>query len=264
MSLKLKVRELARDTFPSLWLQWHLARRPKSAEVELGFLSRIVRRGDITVDVGANLGLYTRALARQSRKVHAFEPSPHMAEFLRRTSASNVAVHEMALSDRGGDAELLIPRERGELSYSLASLEPDIARSAADVTSHKVPLARLDDVVHEDVAFVKIDVEGHELSVLAGASGLFERGRPSFLVEVEDRHRPHATQSIFGFFRDRGYQGFFVRDDEVYEVGTFDTATLQDPRALLPNGARRGGHWYINNFFFLPAERDGRRIMRGG
>ena len=99
-----QTKTVLKDAFPSLWLRWHLMHRPKSAEVELSFLDRIVRPDAVTVDVGANCGLYTRELARLSRTVHAFEPSRQMATLLRRTSAANVQVHEIALSDRAGEA----------------------------------------------------------------------------------------------------------------------------------------------------------------
>ena len=110
-----RTRELLKDAFPSIWLHWHFMHRPKSAEQELAFLDRIIPEGTATVDVGANCGLYTRKLSRLSRRVYAFEPSHKMAELLRRTSASNVSVYEIALSDEIGDAELFIPRDNDRL-----------------------------------------------------------------------------------------------------------------------------------------------------
>jgi FkbM family methyltransferase len=250
-----------KEAFPSLWLRWHLMHRPASAEIELSFLDRIVRRDAVTVDVGANCGLYTRALAGLSRTVHAFEPSPRMAALLRRTSAANVQVHEIALSDRAGEAELLIPQGETGSVHSLASLEPQLARAVPVCAVQPVSVARLDAVVRDDVAFVKIDVEGHELNVLNGAVGLIERSRPVFLVEAEDRHRADATSSVFGFFQRRGYEGFFLDDGDVLAVDRFDAALFQDPAALLPDGGRRKASAYINNFFFFPPGTDGRAML---
>src|SRR5690349_10158625 len=112
-----------RETFPAIWLEWHFLRRPRSAEVELGYLARIIPDGAVTVDIGANCGLYTRQLARCSSKVFAFEPAKQMASLLRRTVASNVEVHEIALSDRDGTATLSVPLGGGERVHSLASIE---------------------------------------------------------------------------------------------------------------------------------------------
>jgi FkbM family methyltransferase len=254
-------KNVLKEAFPSLWLQWHLLHRPKTAEVELSFLHKIVPSDGLTIDVGANCGLYTRELARLSKSVHAFEPSRQMAELLRQTSAANVRVHEIALSDREGEAELLIPQGEQGSVHGLASLEPQVARSAESCIAINVPMARLDAVVQDDVAFVKVDVEGHELNVLNGAVGLLERSRPVFLVEAEDRHREKATSSIFEFFEDHGYDGFFIEDGDIMSVDEFDAKIFQDPSSLLSNGGRKSGRAYINNFFFFPSHMDGRAIL---
>jgi FkbM family methyltransferase len=263
MTARQRTKELLKETFPSLWLRWHFMHLPKSAEQELSYLDRIVPKGAVTVDVGAHCGLYTRKLARLSSKVHAFEPSHPMADLLRRTSASNVSVHEIALSDQTGNAELLVPQDDQELDYALASLEPKPGSPNERVVSINVPTVRLDAIVHQDVAFVKIDVEGHELNVLKGAVELLEHSQPVFLVEAEDRHRNEATRSIFEFFESRFYRGFFLKDGSVVPVEQFHSADLQDADALLPDGGRKSGRSYVNNFFFFPQHLDGESMLNG-
>lgn len=264
MSARQRTKEILKETFPSVWLQWHLMHRPRTSEQELAFLDRIVPEGSVTVDVGANCGLYTRKLARLSRQVHAFEPSHDMANLLRRTSAANVSVHEIALSDQTGTAELYIPQDDDQLIYGLASLEPRlVASDHQHVVATKVPTVRLDAIVHQDVAFVKIDVEGHELNVLNGSVELLEHSQPVFLVEAEDRHRAQATNSIFDFFESRTYRGFFLKDGSALPVAEFNSEDLQDPDALLPDGGRKTGRSYVNNFFFFPKHLDGESILNG-
>jgi FkbM family methyltransferase len=260
MSAKQQVKELVKDAFPSVWLQWHFMRRPKSAERELSYLDKIIPDDAVTVDVGANCGLYTRRLARLSRQVHAFEPSQQMARLLRRTSARNVRIHEIALSDHDGDAELFIPQGEDGLVHGLASLEARVGSSGRSISAH-VPIARLDAVIHQDVAFVKVDVEGHELNVLNGAVELLERCQPVFLVEAEDRHRAEATRSVFEFFREKAYRGFFLKDNDVIAVEQFDPTRLQDADALRPDGGRKDGRFYVNNFFFFPRHLDGESLL---
>jgi len=262
-SIASHMKQAAMDLAPSLWVRWHLMRRPRSAEIELSLLKRIVEPTEITIDVGANVGLYTRTLAHLSSTVHAFEPSSATADKLRRTSARNVIVHEIALSDEEGRAELRIPRDGAHLTYGLGSIEPGVAAGHGDVKVEKVERRRLDSVISDAVSFVKIDVEGHELSVLRGASGLIEKCRPVFLVEAENRHLAGATASLFQFFRNANYEGYFLRDHEVCGIDTFDPERDQDQRALLDDGGRANGRYYINNFFFFPAGRDGQRILTG-
>lgn len=258
-----RTKEMLKQAFPTLWLHWHLMHHPKSAEPELSFLDKVVPEGTVTVDVGANCGLYTRKLARLSKQVHAFEPSHRMADVLRRTSASNVRVHEVALSDHAGHAELFIPRNDRDLIHALASLEPSAIASNRSGVSINVPTARLDAIVRQDVAFVKIDVEGHEMHVLNGAIELLEHCRPVFLVEAEDRHREEATRSLFEFFESRSYRGFFIADGQARPISEFRTAAFQDTSVLLPNGGRRQGRAYVNNFFFFPPHLDGESILNG-
>jgi FkbM family methyltransferase len=261
MSARHRTKELLKDAFPTLWLHWHLMHHPKSADQELKFLDRIVPERAVTIDVGANCGLYTRKLARLSSQVHAFEPSHRMADLLRRTSASNVHVHEVALSDHNGGAELFIPQGGEELIHALASLEPRPDPSDGQVVSFNVPTARLDAIVRQDVAFVKIDVEGHELHVLNGSIELLEHSQPVFLVEAEDRHREKATRTVFEFFETRGYRGFFLKNGTAMPTAEFRSASLQDASALLPDGGRREGRPYVNNFFFFPPHLDGEAIL---
>jgi FkbM family methyltransferase len=263
MNARQRTKALLKDAFPSIWLRWHFMHQPKSAEQELLYLDKIVPRGAVTIDVGANCGLYTRKLARLSSQVYAFEPSHKMADLLRRTSASNVSVHEIALSDQTGNAELFVPQGDHEPIYGLASLEPAASAAKKDVVSVNVPTARLDAIVHQDVAFVKIDVEGHELSVLYGAVELLEHSQPVFLVEAEDRHREQATRSIFEFFANRSYRGFFLKEGSAVPIEQFSPEDLQDASALLPDGGRKDGHSYVNNFFFFPQHLDGESILNG-
>jgi FkbM family methyltransferase len=260
MNAKQHAKALLKDAFPSIWLHWHFMHRPKSAERELSYLCKVIPEDAVTVDVGANCGLYTRQLARLSRQVLAFEPSRQMARLLRRTSAPNVSIHEIALSDHDGDAELFIPQGDNGLVHGLASLEPRTF-SAEPVISTHVPIARLDAVVRQDVAFVKIDVEGHELNVLNGAVELLDRCQPVFLVEAEDRHRAEATRSVFEFFRNKSYRGFFLKDNEVIAADQFRAEDLQDADALQPDGGRKSGQFYVNNFFFFPRHLDGESIL---
>jgi FkbM family methyltransferase len=261
--MKRAVRTFVQEKFPELWLQWHFLRRPKSAEVELSLLDRVVRSDSVSIDVGANLGLYTRELAHLSRFVHAFEPSHKVADILRRTSARNVVVHETALSDRCGVATLQIPLTREGSVHGLASIESQAASRASKIESLTVLVSRLDSAVQSDVGFIKIDVEGHELCVLNGAERILEHCQPVFLVEAEDRHRVDATRSVFEFFRARRYSGFFIKGHEVRSVEEFSVDALQNPASLLSDGGRKENCFYVNNFFFFPETIDGRNILQG-
>jgi hypothetical protein len=119
-------------------------------------------------------------------------------------------------------------------------------------------------VVRDDVTFVKIDVEGHELKVLEGAVGVFKQSHPIFLIEAEERHRPDAVRSIVQFFSGHDYEGLYLKGDDVLSAETFDPTLLQDESSLLPNGSRKPGRYYVNNFFFFPPSLNGRQLLLAG
>ena len=260
--LSRSIKDVLKRRFPSLWIRWHLSRC--AVEPELSLLKHIILHAGVAVDVGANFGLYTRELARITDIVHAFEPSNAMAGILRNTSARNVIVHEMALSDHSGDTCLRIPKTDNGLIHSLASVEQSVANAMGPHESAKVPLAPLDTIVQADIAFVKIDVEGHELKVLEGARGVLKQSRPIFLIEAEERHRPGATKSVFQFFSSNDYQGFFLKGHDVLATDAFDAASMQDNDSLFADGSRKPGRHYVNNFFFFPRPFDGRRLLLAG
>jgi FkbM family methyltransferase len=251
LSPRQKLKGFVAQSAPKLWLAWLNYRIPK--EVELAVVAKLARPDWGAVDVGANIGFYTHVLQKRCSKVHAFEPNGELAALLRRTVARNVIVHEQAVSDKPGTAELFIPQRGGNFLPGLASL--DQAHFEGAVKSQTVHLVRLDDVLDGRIDFIKIDVEGHEMSALLGAQNLISAHRPIFLIEAEDRHRERATSSVFQFFRERNYSGFFARGNLAVPISEFDLAADQDASILSSDGARLGGKRYINNFFFTPDER---------
>ena len=139
------------------------------------------------VDVGANIGWFTlvaaHALAGRGH-VHSFEPDPAHVEKLRANVAvnrlGNVTVNDWALSDRTGSATLhLNSTNRGD-----HSLLPSAARQG----SASVALARLDDYTGlsaERPLVIKIDVQGTEIDVLAGARTLLANHPHEIVVLCE-------------------------------------------------------------------------------
>jgi FkbM family methyltransferase len=166
--------------------------------------------GRLSVDVGANFGAYTYWLARWSQRCYAFEPHPVCADFLRRAFGRNVQVEEVALSSAAGAATLQVPRWRGRLVEAGAYLaEPGRTAPLGVATSPTgVVTQRLDDFALGDVAFIKIDTEGHELAVLEGSVATLERSRPRILVECEERHRASAALTVHELLTGLGYEPF--------------------------------------------------------
>src|SRR3990172_8953474 len=90
---------------------------------EMGLLRFLVDPRRISIDVGANLGLFTYFLARASRQVHAFEPNPIPFRILARVADSNVIARQMAITDRSADVRLIVPKGRRGWSSNGAGLD---------------------------------------------------------------------------------------------------------------------------------------------
>src|SRR5262249_8462881 len=157
-------------------------------------LYRLAEPGETAIDVGANIGHMSSVLAarvQRSGKVIAFEPHPEIFEELRANAAlwhanpdaGQVILHPVALSDDSRTGHLQLWRHF-EANRGTASLEGEGHPSEAPAGTYLVPLRRLDAMIAEDerVGVMKMDVEGHELHVLKGATKLLESRRVRDLV----------------------------------------------------------------------------------
>ena len=97
------------------------------------------------------------------------------------------------------------------------------------------------------------------MEVLEGAAELIARDAPVFLVETETRHRRGAPEDLFAFFAERSYRGFFIHDRRPHPVEDFEPS-MQDERELLGYTTRESAR-YVNNFIFLPPDRDVNSVM---
>jgi FkbM family methyltransferase len=213
-------------------------------ELELTLLPLLCSRERVSVDVGANFGMYTARMIALSRRCVAFEPIPAMARMLARGFGRTVDVHGVALSDRTGMVELRVP----DLDTGYATIDPAnrlTSRREVPIDRVEVPMARLDDFGLDDVGFVKVDVEGHEEAVLRGAEATLARCRPNVIVEVEDRHNPGSVARVLGWMRERGYAAFGIREGVLEDLARFD---LTEHQAGTPTDR------YVRNVVFLPDE----------
>lgn len=201
-----------------------LARRTKYLEAEMLGLRELVGPGSVCVDVGAAAGLYTQVLSRlagPSGRVHSVEPlafaHPVWNRVLRTASARNVQQHALALGVEPGRGLMSVPVGRYGLVTGRSFLS-DRCRGLgsnaefAGQVEVSVPVATLDGLGEQAgldrLDFIKIDVEGAELSVLQGAEQVIEKFRPSLLVEIEARHTArydYGPEDVADWLTRRGY-----------------------------------------------------------
>ena len=214
------------------------------------FLRHLVNPKDRVIDVGGNRGVYAYNLWRLGATVEVFEPNPTCLSVLTTWAKGKSTVHlyPVALSSHAGSATLHIPvDEQGIEHDASASIE-----HAGFVKSRneRVRLRTLDSFDFQGVSLIKIDVEGHEYSVIEGAMATIASSRPALLIEIEQRHACRPIEEIFEKMQGLGYQGFFVHRGHITALEKFNATTHQ---SMANFNGRKGP--YINNFLFLHRDR---------
>lgn len=218
---------------PESWFHPITAWMNRRAEPEMMPLVRACDPSGRVLDVGAWYGPWTYWLSRRVRHVVAFEPNPRVAAALRAAAAPNVTVHEAAVSDSAGGADLVI-RTPGLGSEGTATILPD----AAGAERVRVETRRLDDLDAQDVRFVKVDVEGHEGAVLDGATQLIGEQHPVLFIELDVRMADIAA--TFDRLLAIGYEGRVMTAGAWSAIGPQELGERQ-----LAHGANDAGPSYL-------------------
>lgn len=224
-------------------------------------LWRLIDPGESVADIGANSGYFAGLMAARAGAggmVSAFEPHHGMLERLERNAglwrarsdAARILVHPVALSDAERVAELWLPPGY-EVNTGTASIEerPAGARGGKSIC---VEARRMDALFPVDAApaVMKVDVEGHEARVFAGAGDLLSPGGVRDIVFEE--HRPYAAESMRLLER-RGYTLFRLA-----------RAVLR-PRLLPPDTPAEHRSWEAPNYLAtLDAHRARERLGSAG
>ena len=176
----------------------------------------------VILDIGANIGLFTKAFAaaeKKPKKILALEPSNYVFSILKIVTAklSNVLVLKLALNHHEGIVQLKTPlKNSGSLRVGLSHIGTTCDKLQF---VESVIARRLDDVLFEEqiqhVDVVKIDVEGAEEQVIQGAKTLLTNVKPIWFVELtQDRadNFEGSAQRIFRDFKDAGYRAFILNE----------------------------------------------------
>ena len=235
----------------------------RRGERELRLVPALCDSRRLSLDVGANRGLYALFLMLHSRHVVCFEPNPMLAsqlaeEFL----GQNVSVVNAALGAEAAELVLRIPKVEDLELDGWASLVADFegarwkSQEIVSVREVSVRCEALDELDYRDVGFVKIDVEGFEGEVIRGGVRTITRDKPNLLIEIEQRHLGQDMASIFDAVVELGYQGHFLYAGHLEDLSRFDPSQHQN------FGDADGRGEYVNNFIFVPiGSATSRRLM---
>lgn len=169
----------------------------------------------VCYDIGANFGIYSVLMA-QKCKVFSFEPNSKIFGHLEKTArGKNITPFNVALADYNGAADFFVPEEATMGSLTDWTHDDDmsgITAYAGDVTKILVEVATMDDFVAANnlplPEFMKIDVEGAEISVFRGGRKTIEAARPVIYFEVSKTLWKKMNTSAaegYDFFKSLGY-----------------------------------------------------------
>lgn len=185
--------------------------------------NKILAPGDTVLDIGANVGwlsMVAAPLVGPTGRVHSFEPQQPLHTVLSTSALLNgfdqITVHPHGLSDADGSATLYVRNG----NYGLATLTPQtgpgwttsgIRLQAADPTLARLGLG--------EVRLMKLDVEGHEATILKAAGGFLDRSPPDVILFESNRDsKPLAEREVLALLYARGYR-IFGFDKGILRVG---------------------------------------------
>jgi FkbM family methyltransferase len=206
---------------------------------ELRYLQNKLRPGDVFIDVGANIGLWTLVAATSvgpSGRVFSFEPNPTTFDRLSENIKLNGKVSRVEAFSKAVSADERVVSFVCDRQHNLSA----ISSSGDGPYTKRVPTLALDcllanKLVVSRLAGIKLDTEGHELEALQGASGLIEERRPWLIVEFNTALLASdalGDWSVYQFLAAKRY-GPFVYDKRGNETAISSSFSLHGYRNIL-------------------------------
>ena len=191
-----------------------IGRRGRALEYNY-HLPQLLRRGDIAIDIGANLGYYTRPMADivgAEGRVYAVEPVPVIYSVLERNvrGRGNVSLMNYALGEENTTIEMANDSVAeagyfgtGRNFVSEGKLSMQAIRFSAQMRRGSELFGAL-----ERVDFIKCDIEGYERVVIPQLRPIIERHHPTVLIETDGQTR----EQIIEIFSAMGYKAYMLMD----------------------------------------------------
>tara|TARA_E500000178_G_scaffold91759_1_gene90801 strand:- start:718 stop:1356 length:639 start_codon:yes stop_codon:yes gene_type:complete len=140
------------------------------------------------IDIGANVGLWARDLCKIFGRVELFEPVKQNIECLEKNLEvfSNFKIYDCALSNSNGFKDIYID-EKGSGNNSLIKPKKD------DLKKEKIKIMKLDDFNFNEIDYIKIDVQFHELEVIEGGINTLIKNNPVLCIEAARRNEEELS-----------------------------------------------------------------------
>lgn len=224
-------------------------------------LKYFLNPGDVCLDVGANVGLYTykmSKLIKQKGKVLSFEPveiAYNQIKLLKKKySLNNCQIFNFAIGDKRKKSKILIPVINNVVQLGFSHIKTIKYKSKNVVKNkhskkfyeklnsgyeQKTKIELIDKIIQKlklkIVNYIKIDVEGFELEVIKGAIKTIKNHRP--FIQAEFFYSKENQKKIFEYFKSLNYVFFYPSKNKMIKINNWK----------LING--------VNNYYLIPIEK---------
>lgn len=207
-----------------LWRRLGIGRNSQELEY-VYYLDKLVKRGDHCIDIGANLGYYTRSLSEivgGEGRVYAVEPMAPTRRVLSKNiaSCSNVELYPYALGE--SERSVVMANDSATKSGYLGTGQNFVKEGDAECdVEFKAEMRRGSELFAglQRLEFIKCDIEGYELNVMRDMRPILERFHPLVLIESGGENRPQ----IVALFEELGYVGYTLLNGR--EVALTESST---------------------------------------
>ena len=238
------LEEKVRDFIVPDWLRireraW---REKRKGEKEIKIIPNLLVNCNRAIDIGANVGVWSYWLSKYAKQVESFEPNPKIFNALKNIKIKNVNSYNIALSNKSGSVDLLVPKGSKGFSNQGASLS-----SIKVQGEHKrisIEAKCLDEYNFLDVDFIKIDVEGHEHEVIEGAQETIKKFKPTMVIEMEEKHNQIPIEDQISSVEKLGYKCCVLMNEKIIQIEEIDLNKFH--RNPTSNDS------YLFNFIFYP------------
>ena len=238
------LEEKVRDFIVPDWLRireraW---RERRKGEREIKIIPSLLANCNRAIDIGANVGVWSYWLSKYAKQVESFEPNPKIFNALKNIKINNVNSYNIALSNKSGSVNLLIPKGSKGFSNQGASLSP--IKVQGEHKSISIEAKCLDEYNFLDVNFIKIDVEGHEHEVIEGAQETIKKFKPTMVIEMEEKHNQIPIEDQISSVEKLGYQCCVLINEKIIKINEIDLDKFHR------NPINKDS--YLFNFIFYP------------
>jgi FkbM family methyltransferase len=203
-----------------------------------GLIHSMNLSGAVALDIGANIGVHTLHMSESvgpDGAVFAFEPEPRVLRLLHRNLSRNAASNVTVIAKAAGAG-----RGIGAVQQNPnGNLGDNRVRTGADADGARIEIVPVDEVLRDvspgRIRFVKIDVQGFEMNVLAGMSETIERN-PDMVMLIEMDHNllrlaGHSGPELARWLLDAGFEGFEFLHNRIAPLSQPESYELFQPGA---------------------------------